>query len=192
MRRAALLLAAALTMGCAAQTPAVVVGTSAASASARSRTVSFETHRRDALDGMERRRAFQGSGPARELAWNAPMEWRPRGRPRAGVLLVHGLGDSPWTFRDIGAALAARGYLVRTVLLPGHGTRPEDLLDVTLEEWRRVVEAQTDALRSEVGLIVLGGFSTGANLIVEQAYRNDDVAGLLLFSPAFRSDSAYA
>lgn len=40
-------------------------------------------------------------------------------------------------------------------------------------------------------IIVLGGFSTGANLVLEHAYRNADIAGLLLFSPAFKSDSTY-
>ena len=33
-----------------------------------------------------------------------------------------------------------------------------------------------------------GGFSTGANLVTEYAYANDDIAGLVLFSPAFKSD----
>lgn len=157
----------------------------------RAQAVSFETYQRDTLAAIELRRAFQGTDRAAELAWNGPMEWRPPGIPRAGVLLVHGLGDSPWTFHDIGAVLAAHGYLARTVLLPGHGTRPEDMLDVTLEDWRQVVAAQTRALQDEVPAVFLGGFSTGANLVVEHAYKNPDVDGLLLFSPAFKSDSSF-
>lgn len=153
--------------------------------------VSFESYQREARAVIEARRAFQSDDRAAELAWNSPVEWRPEGKPRAGILLVHGLGDSPWSFHDIGAVLAAHGYLVRAILLPGHGTQPEDMLKVTLEEWRQVVETQVNTLRGEVEQVFLGGFSTGANLVLDQAYRTDNVAGLLLFSPAFRSNSTY-
>lgn len=188
VRRALLPLLAALCLGCVAHPAAVIDG---APAAADAPQVSFASYRHAALAEMEGRRAFQGADRAAELAWNAPTEWRPEGPPRAGVLLVHGLGDSPWTFHDIGTVLAGNGYLVRTVLLPGHGTRPEDILEVTLEDWRQVVEVQADVLRGEVEQVFLGGFSTGANLVLEHAYRTADVAGLLLFSPAFRSDSTY-
>lgn len=118
---------------------------------------------------------------------NAPREWRPAGTARGGVLLVHGLGDSPWSFHDLAPELARQGFLVRSVLLPGHGTVPQDMLDVTLEDWRRTVSEQAALLRRDAGPVYLGGFSTGANLVLDEAYTAGDVAGLLLFSPAFRS-----
>jgi len=174
---------------------AVLLATAACTGTGRdapgARQVSFDAYRQDTVQLLLQRRVYQGADPALEIDWNAPREWRPEGQPRRGVLLVHGLGDSPWSFRDIGEQLAAAGFLVRTVLLPGHGTRPEDLLDVSLEDWRRVVDEQARALRREVEQVYLGGFSTGANLVVEHAYANPDVAGLLLFSPAFLSNSAY-
>jgi esterase/lipase len=152
---------------------------------------SFETYRRDTLERLERHRIFQSQDKASELAWNAPREWRPQERPHQGVLLVHGLGGSPWTFHDIGKQLAARGFLVRAVLLPGHGTRPQDMLEVKLRDWRRVVEEQALMLRTEAEQIYLGGFSLGANLVLDYAHARTDVAGLLLFSPGFKSDSPY-
>jgi len=152
---------------------------------------SFDAYRTDTLQWLRDHRDFQGSDPGAELTWNAPQEWRPTGEPRRGILLVHGLGDSPWSFHDIGGELAARGFLVRTVLLPGHGTQPADMLDVRMEDWRRVVDEQAAILRAEVGEIYLGGFSTGANLVLDYAYKHDDVAGLLLFSPAFQSSMTY-
>lgn len=141
------------------------------------------------------RRNFQTAEPQIELVWNAPQEWRPdvfdaTAKPAKGILLVHGLGDSPWSFNDVAQQLAAQGFLVRTVLLPGHGTRPADLLDVTLEQWRHVVQAQTAALQRDVDQVYLGGFSTGANLVLEHAYASPDIAGLVLFSPGFRSSSS--
>src|SRR5476649_67099 len=111
---------------------------------------------------------------AAELAWNAPREWRPTGVPKGGILLVHGLGDSPWSFHDVGAKLAEQGFLVRTVLLPGHGTQPADMLDVTLEQWQQVVREQAAILSREVPKVYLGGFSTGANLVLDYAYGHDE------------------
>lgn len=153
--------------------------------------VSFQTYQRETIHTLQERRAFQSEDHASELIWNAPQEWRPQQPPRRGVLLVHGLGDSPWSFHDIAEQLAKQGFLVRTVLLPGHGTRPEDMLEVTLEDWRRVVKEQTLELREEVEEVYLGGFSTGANLVLTYAYEHPDIAGLLLFSPAFESSSSY-
>jgi alpha-beta hydrolase superfamily lysophospholipase len=40
------------------------------------------------------------------------------------LVLVHGLGDSPYSFRDIANHLAEQDYLVRAILLPSHGSLP--------------------------------------------------------------------
>lgn len=154
-------------------------------------SASFDNYRQQTLQLIENHRIFQTADRTAELNWNAPQQWQPSGTAKGGVLLVHGLGDSPWSFHDIGRTLADQGYIVRTVLLPGHGTRPEDMLDVTLQQWQQVVREQAAQLSREVPKVYLGGFSTGANLVLDYAYEHDNIAGLLLFSPAFRSDSAY-
>ena len=153
---------------------------------------SFEAYRQETIQRLEKRRDFQTADRKAELDWNAPREWRPEGQPQKGILLVHGLGDSPWTFHDIGQYLAAHGFLVRAVLLPGHGTRPEDLLHVKLRDWQRVVDEQTKALQKEVKEVYLGGFSLGGDLVLDYAYAHPEIAGLLLFSPAFKSDEPFA
>lgn len=56
-----------------------------------------------------------------------------------------------------------------------------------LEDWRHTLDKQLTLLRREVDQVYLGGFSTGANLVLEQAYADPEVAGLLLFSPGFKS-----
>lgn len=149
---------------------------------------SFDAYLRETTDWVNRQRNFQTTDHASELAWNAPREWRPVGPPKAGVLLFHGLGDSPWSFADIGEELARKGYLVRSLLLPGHGTKPADLIDVHLDDWQRLVREQVVLMRQDVPQVYLGGFSTGANLAVEYAIDDADVRGLLLFSPAFKSN----
>ncbi|KPW06173.1 Lysophospholipase [Pseudomonas amygdali pv. aesculi] len=155
-------------------------------------TQRFEDYRQQTIELIRKQRNFQTADHEAELGWNAPRQWTPTGTPKGGVLLVHGLGDSAWSFNDVAQKLADQGYLVRTVLLPGHGTRPEDMLDVRLEQWQQVVREQTQQLSREVPNVYLGGFSTGANLVLDYAYDHEEIAGLVLFSPAFRSNSGYA
>ena len=153
---------------------------------------SFAEYRQQTIEWMKANRTFQTLNHAAEIEWNAPQEWRPQTPVTRGILLVHGLGDSPWSFNDVGASLAAQGFLVRTVLLPGHGSKPADMLDVTLKQWQRVVREQTQILEKEVPTVYLGGFSTGANLVLDYAYEHPEIAGLVLFSPAFKPENTYA
>lgn len=154
--------------------------------------VDFSVYREKNLEWLRERRAFQQATTDFELMSNAPHEWRPTGSaPDKGILLVHGLGDSPWSFTDIGQALADQGFLVRTVLLPGHGTRPDDLQNVTFEQWRQVVHEQALTMQRDIGKVYIGGFSTGANLALDYAYSSPEIAGLVLFSPGFRSNSSW-
>ena len=46
--------------------------------------------------------------------------WEPEGEPRAGILIVHGLGEHSGRYEHVGAAWARAGYLVhsRSVSLP--------------------------------------------------------------------------
>jgi esterase/lipase len=70
--------------------------------------------------------------------------------------------------------------------LPGHGTQPGDLLDVTWQEWAKAVAYGTDKLDAEVDEIYLTGLSAGATLSIYQSLRDERVRGLFLFSPALR------
>lgn len=154
---------------------------------------SFAAYQAETRDLITTRRSFQSEDHAAEIGYNTPDEWRPEdgGRPQRAILLVHGLGDSPFSFTDIGPVLARQGFLVRTVLLPGHGTNPADLIEVSADDWRRVVAEQTALLKKDADTVYLGGFSTGANLVTALAMNDPGIAGLLLFSPGFRSDESY-
>ncbi len=153
---------------------------------------SFAEYQQQTRDYVAARRAFQTLDKPAELRLNTPQEWRPAQKARKGILLIHGLGDGPGSFVDIGPQLAREGFLVRTVLLDGHGTRPADLIGVSVDQWRQVVNEQAAILAKEVDSLWLGGFSTGGNLALEYAMAHDNVQGLLLFSPAFRPSTRYA
>ncbi len=127
------------------------------------------------------------------VAGNTPFELLPPGdfekgrdKPyRRGVLLTHGLSDSPYHMRHLGAFFQRNGFRVMAVLLPGHGTRPGDLLEVDWREWVRTVAYGADCLAAEVDELYLAGFSAGAALSLFHAGHDDRVRGLFLFSPAF-------
>jgi len=131
----------------------------------------------------------------REMVLNAnlPFELAPDtnlfplgkdGKHRRGALLVHGLSDSPYMLQPLARHLRNRGFLVRTILLPGHGTAPGDLLEVHWQEWRRAVQYGIDGMKGEVEELYLGGFSTGAALGVLSVLSGEDIKGLILISPA--------
>lgn len=149
---------------------------------------SFARYQQETTHWVEQHRRFQTLNKAQELAWNTPSESRPATAPHKGILLVHGLGDAPGSFSDIIPVLTQQGFLVRTLLLPGHGTQPADLMAVSVDDWRRVVAEQATLLQREVPEVYLGGFSTGGNLVLEYALQHPDIRGLVLFSPAIRSD----
>ena len=133
---------------------------------------------------------------------NAPFELKPpAGFPpgqnktyRRGVLLTHGLSDSPYFMRYLAEFFQQNGFRVMATLLPGHGTQPGDLLDINWQEWAKAVAYGVDRLADEADEIYLAGYSAGGALSVYQSLRDKRVRGLFLFSPAFKVSprAAYA
>ncbi len=153
---------------------------------------SFEEYIIQTENMLRAHRHFLTNDEQQEIQANLPYEIKPKDSHtiKKGVLLVHGLGDSPYSFSDIVASLAEQGFLVRTVLLSGSGTRPADMLDVDYEDWKNTVEKQVALLKEDVEQVYLGGFSTGANLVYTYATQDADIQGLMLFSPAFKSNES--
>lgn len=146
---------------------------------------SYDAYLSETKAWVEEHRVFVGDNHQKEMDAVLPFEIKPENPNGKGILLVHGLGDSPYSYTDIAPNLAKQGYLVRVILLPGHGTRAADLALPELNDWQQVVKHHYELLSQKVDSVWLGGFSTGANLVTELAYQTPQVEGLLLFSPAF-------
>ena len=131
-------------------------------------------------------RTFVSQDRESEIAMNMPFECGTHVRD-TGMLLVHGLGDSPYFFRDVAKSLCQAGIRVRTLLLPGHGTKPGDMLTVNYEQWQSETNFHIEVFSQKVDTLFIGGFSTGANLTTIASFYRDDIAGLVHFSPAFKS-----
>ncbi|MBA4396127.1 MAG: hypothetical protein C0394_01865 [Syntrophus sp. (in: bacteria)] len=167
-----------------------------------SRDVPFDEYIRQSERMIERARVdINESNRETVLAANRPFELKPDesrfplnrdGRYEKGILLIHGLSDSPYFLRPVARRFQERGFLVRTILLPGHGTVPGDLLHVNYQEWIRATEYGVAQLKPQVDKLYLGGFSTGGALCIREAMKNQDVQGLILFAPAVGIRSPWA
>jgi carboxylesterase len=103
-----------------------------------------------------------------------------------GVLLVHGYTGTPQSLRPWAQHLAAAGYTVRLPLLPGHGTRWQELNRTRWQDWYGEVDRSFQELRTRCGQIFVAGLSMGgllaSKLGIEQGPR---VTGLVLVNPIY-------
>jgi len=70
--------------------------------------------------------------------------------------------------------------------LKGHGTSPDDLATRTFQDWIASVEEGYALLRCYCRRVVLGGFSTGAGLVLDLAERIGNAAGVFAVCPPMR------
>ena len=119
----------------------------------------------------------------RKPDWNRTFDL-PAETPVGGVLLLHGMSDSPYSLRALGEALNRRGYWVLGLRLPGHGTIPSGLLTATWEDMAAAVRLGVNHLAAKIGQapIHVVGYSTGAPLALD--YTLDALEGLHSPAPA--------
>ena len=121
---------------------------------------------------------------------NAPFELQPKTPDgKNGVLLVHGLYDSPYSLRALAHHFQQQNFLVRVLLLPGHGSVPGDLLDVTYQDWIDAVHFGVNSFSDRVENVYYVGFSTGGTLGIYLAQQQLPLKGLILFAPAIKIKS---
>lgn len=101
------------------------------------------------------------------------------------VLLCHGFTGSPQSLRPWAEHLAARGMTVSLPLLPGHGTRWEDLRITGWQDWYAEVERELRLLCERREQVFVAGLSMGGALALRLAARHGDaVSGVVVVNPA--------
>ena len=137
---------------------------------------------------------------ARRPNWNRTFVL-PADPPRGGVLLLHGLTDSPYSLRAVAEWFHARGFTAVGLRLPGHGAAPSGLHDVRQEDLDAAVRLGARAVREAIGPdrpLVIAGYSMGAALAVDYELarlQGEDLprpAALVLLSPAIGVSRAAA
>jgi len=83
------------------------------------------------------------------------------------VLLVHGLGGTEHDLGKLKSQIAAQGMQTAELLLPGHGTRPEALREVTLDDWLAALRGKLASLRQQYRTVHMVGMCMGALLALE-------------------------
>lgn len=114
------------------------------------------------------------------------ISFRRNGGTRGSVLLVHGFTGTPHEMEPLAEPLAAAGFGVLGLRLPGHG-EPEPGERNDWDAWERAVFegfAELDAMRPGTPRAVIG-LSMGALLALELArQRGEEVHSVVTLSPA--------
>ncbi|WP_343547999.1 alpha/beta fold hydrolase [Ralstonia sp.] len=87
------------------------------------------------------------------------------------VLLVHGLGGTPHDLGQLQSRINGLGMQTADLMLPGHGSQPEALRDVTLEDWIDALRGKLASLRERFRAIHVVGMCMGALLALEVSKR---------------------
>lgn len=139
---------------------------------------------------------FNRAGNLNRLAEGAPFNRSFRwtvDNPKGHALLIHGLTDSPYSMKAMAEALHARGFDITVLRLPGHGTLPSMMTEMTLRDWNaavRIAARDVAARTPKDQPFYLAGHSTGGTLSMQYALDALDDESLrmpdrlLLLSPA--------
>lgn len=103
--------------------------------------------------------------------WNRSFVLVPQ-QVRGGIVMLHGLSDSPYSVRSLALHFQRQGFYVIAARLPGHGTLPSGLLEVQWEDWAAVTTLAMRELQTQLAgnhNIYLLGYSAGAALAMDYA-----------------------
>jgi carboxylesterase len=107
-----------------------------------------------------------------------------------GVLLCHGFTGSPQSLRPWAEYLAERGLTVSVPLLPGHGTRWQDMQVTGWQDWYAEVDRELARLSAQCSRVFVAGLSMGGALALRLAQKHGtEISGLILVNPSVKADS---
>lgn len=112
-----------------------------------------------------------------------------------GVLLCHGFTGSPQSLRPWAEYLAARDLTVSLPLLPGHGTRWEDMQITGWQDWYAEVDRALREIVERCERVFVFGLSMGGTLALRLAAKHGHaVTGVAVVNPGNKVHglSAYA
>lgn len=99
--------------------------------------------------------------------------------------MAHGFAGTPMTVRPWADHLVAAGHAVSLPLLPGHGTRWEDLEMTRWSDWYQALETAFTDLRNSCDEVFGFGFSMGGALTLHLAAQHPGaLSGVVLVNPS--------
>jgi carboxylesterase len=123
-----------------------------------------------------------------------PAKVLPGARPiyinqsKIGMIFFHGFTGSPQEGSDFAEYFAAKGFTVWVPLLPGHGTRPQDLLEVKWQDWLDYSKDCFLSLKTKCNQVIVCGQSMGGALALNIASQYSVDALVCLAAAVFLKD----
>ncbi|RDE11553.1 MAG: hypothetical protein C4K48_11365 [Candidatus Thorarchaeota archaeon] len=104
-----------------------------------------------------------------------------------GCLLLHGAGGgTAWDLKEFAHLLHEKtGMTVWLPSLTGFGTRPEDLFDVTLDDWLRDATSGLERLLETCERVFIMGHSAGGVLALLTASERMEVGGVVTWATPY-------
>ncbi|HRW13005.1 MAG TPA: alpha/beta fold hydrolase [Syntrophomonas sp.] len=102
------------------------------------------------------------------------------GNSQQALLFLHGFTASPSEVRVVAEKIhQSIGCSVSGILLPGHGTTPEQLDAVRWPEWYQAVETEIKSLQASFQQVFVGGLSMGGLLALHAGVNLSGLAGVV-------------
>ena len=100
------------------------------------------------------------------------------------AFLIHGLGGTQYDLGSMHKRLKNAGLVTYSLTLPGHGTKPEDLATVAMEDWVDAVVSKYREIRDQHPVLHLMGMCMGSLLAAVLAEREYHAKGNLIMLAA--------
>ncbi len=122
-----------------------------------------------------------------------PFEFQGFGKNKdIGCLLIHSFTASPSEVRPLGVFLRNQGYSGIAPLLPGHGSVPDDLGEITWLDWYSNAREGLFYLKENYSTVICIGVALGSVLatMLGASPEREIISGLVFISPSQHSPSA--
>ncbi|GIX41179.1 MAG: hypothetical protein KatS3mg129_0912 [Leptospiraceae bacterium] len=109
------------------------------------------------------------------------------GKTDVAFLIIHGFTGTPYNVRPIGEFFHKKGHTTLGILLPGHGTRVEDMINTRFYHYVAIADQYLLNLSKYYKKIFVIGFSMGGSITLKLAQlRLDLIQGIgLISTPVF-------
>lgn len=129
--------------------------------------------------------SFRGGRPyIGRVSTKSPADVKPASfhQGPTGVLLLHGFTGSPQSLRPLALRFAEQGHSVELPLLPGHGTKIEDMVPTRFDDYHQAASKAYADLAGRTDRVIVVGLSMGGTLATILAIEQEP-AGLIVINP---------
>lgn len=105
------------------------------------------------------------------------------GKSDIAFLIIHGFTGTPYNVKPIGEYLHSKGHTALGILLPGHGTKVEDMINTRFYHYVAIADQYLLNLSKYYKKIFIIGFSMGGTITLKLAQmRQNLIDGIALIS----------